>query len=125
METTISIEKILEKRANDGRKYYVLRSNQGGFFLWREQLPEGVSEGQQVWISYRDGKYPRITEVKPVSGEEATDEAATAVSTNERVLRSVALKAAAHIYSNREADGEEILQAADRFFQWLSQKLGP
>jgi len=122
METTITIEKILEKQASDGRKYYVLRTNQGGFFLWREQLPEGVAVGKEVWIDYRDGKYPKIRAIKPIENEQAGESTNTAISRDERVFRAVALKAAAQLYTNRDGDGNDILRAAEKFFEWLNKR---
>jgi spore germination cell wall hydrolase CwlJ-like protein len=71
------VEKILEKETSDKKKFWVLRNNREGYFVWEKGLLTGVDIGSliEIIVTKTDTKFPKVMKLRVLDDKtELTEE---------------------------------------------------
>lgn len=145
VNTTLEMQRILVEDILYKEKCIILRHSGEGYFVWepgmQKQIRDGtIKIGDTLEIEYTPGEFPRVQNIKKIGQQQLNPPSSSqsnkpsmqkipAVSSSEsdRILRSVALKAAAETYSSLSTESaqgiamEVVLSIAERYLEWLKK----
>jgi hypothetical protein len=144
MQKQLKVEQILEKVSENNRKYWVVKGENQGFFVWDPNIAKQIKEGDTITFITSGGAYPQIEQLisvvrdypampKPKPDIDKRIEEMYALK-QERLMKAQALAVALEIIKIRQKFYEAfndnairscILENADKILEWFKQGQKP